>query len=211
MPRSTQNGDQLLDDQAQALLWLYICTLESKLEKVGGGCGMPKWIQVQIWKCPGALCMCQALSSALLAMLSSAPGPPRATQTLLESLLVSPNMLPSLPLQNIEREQRAKAQGLRNTDDFEPNDLNYEGRLLEEEFLYDGISFNLETETGEDSGGFGPFVKRLCLEAPGLRSGCLRPVVCPQLCPNTWMMPLPCGSSSWQHQASQLCAALSRL
>uniref|UniRef100_A0A8B9GE99 separase n=1 Tax=Amazona collaria TaxID=241587 RepID=A0A8B9GE99_9PSIT len=81
VPRSAQNRDQLLDDRAQALLWLYICTLESKLEK------------------------------------------------------------------NIEREQRAKAHGLRNTDDFEPNDLNYEGRLLEEEFLYDGISFSLETET----------------------------------------------------------------
>ncbi|XP_062485100.1 separin isoform X1 [Pezoporus occidentalis] len=81
VPRSTQNRDQLIDDRAQALLWLYICTLESKLEK------------------------------------------------------------------NIEREQRAKAQGLRHTEDFEPNDLNYEGRLLEQEFLYDGISFNLETET----------------------------------------------------------------
>ncbi|NWS41443.1 ESPL1 protein, partial [Probosciger aterrimus] len=81
VPRSTQNRDQLLDDRAQALLWLYICTLESKLEK------------------------------------------------------------------NIEREQKAKAQGLRNMEDFEPNDLNYEGRLLEDKFLYDGISFNLETET----------------------------------------------------------------
>ncbi|XP_061203195.1 separin isoform X2 [Neopsephotus bourkii] len=81
VPRSTQNQDQLLDDRAQALLWLYICTLESKLEK------------------------------------------------------------------NIEREQRAKAQGLRHTEDFEPNDLNHEGRLLEEEFLYDSISFNLEAET----------------------------------------------------------------
>uniref|UniRef100_A0A672VBH9 separase n=1 Tax=Strigops habroptila TaxID=2489341 RepID=A0A672VBH9_STRHB len=80
VPRSTQNRDQLLDDRAQALLWLYICTLESKLEK------------------------------------------------------------------SIEREQRARAQGLRNLDDFEPNDLNYEGRLLEDRFLYDGISFNLETE-----------------------------------------------------------------
>ncbi|KFV60983.1 Separin, partial [Dryobates pubescens] len=29
VPRSFQNQDQLLDDQAQALLWLYICTLES--------------------------------------------------------------------------------------------------------------------------------------------------------------------------------------
>lgn len=37
VPRSAQNRDRLLDDQAQALLWLYICTLESKLEQVGGG------------------------------------------------------------------------------------------------------------------------------------------------------------------------------
>ncbi|NXX57412.1 ESPL1 protein, partial [Scopus umbretta] len=81
VPRSAQNRDQLLDDQAQALLWLYICTLESKLEK------------------------------------------------------------------SVERDQRAKAQGLKNLDDFEPNDLNYEGRLLEDRFLYDGISFNLATET----------------------------------------------------------------
>ncbi|NXW51490.1 ESPL1 protein, partial [Nyctiprogne leucopyga] len=81
VPRSTQNQDQLLDDRAQALLWLYICTLESKLEK------------------------------------------------------------------SIERDQRAKAQGLKNLDEFEPNDLNYEGRLLEDRFLYDGISFSLATET----------------------------------------------------------------
>ncbi|KAK1211585.1 ESPL1 protein, partial [Pygoscelis papua] len=81
VPRNAQNRDRLLDDQAQALLWLYICTLESKLEK------------------------------------------------------------------SIERVQRAKAQGLKNLDDFEPNDLNYEGRLLEDRFLYDGISFNLATET----------------------------------------------------------------
>ncbi|XP_072703553.1 separin isoform X1 [Ciconia boyciana] len=81
VPRSAQNRDRLLDDQAQALLWLYICTLESKLEK------------------------------------------------------------------SIERDQRAKAQGLKNLDDFEPNDLNYEGKLLEDRFLYDSISFNLATET----------------------------------------------------------------
>lgn len=36
VPRSTQNQEQLLDDWAQALLWLYICTLESKLEEVCG-------------------------------------------------------------------------------------------------------------------------------------------------------------------------------
>ncbi|KAK4807355.1 hypothetical protein QYF61_014886 [Mycteria americana] len=99
VPRSAQNRDRLLDDQAQALLWLYICTLESKLEK------------------------------------------------------------------SIERDQRAKAQGLKNLDDFEPNDLNYEGRLLEDRFLYDSISFNLATETGEDACGFGPFVKRLSRSA----------------------------------------------
>ncbi|XP_071585533.1 separin isoform X1 [Heliangelus exortis] len=33
VPRSAQNQAQLLDDQAQALLWLFICTLESKMEK----------------------------------------------------------------------------------------------------------------------------------------------------------------------------------
>ncbi|KFP40532.1 Separin, partial [Chlamydotis macqueenii] len=33
VPRNAQNQDRLLDDRAQALLWLYICTLESKLEK----------------------------------------------------------------------------------------------------------------------------------------------------------------------------------
>lgn len=36
VPRSAQNQEQLLDDRAQALLWLYICTLESKLEEVRG-------------------------------------------------------------------------------------------------------------------------------------------------------------------------------
>uniref|UniRef100_A0A8C9EQA6 separase n=1 Tax=Pavo cristatus TaxID=9049 RepID=A0A8C9EQA6_PAVCR len=33
VPRSAENQEQLLDDRAQALLWLYICTLESKLEE----------------------------------------------------------------------------------------------------------------------------------------------------------------------------------
>lgn len=69
--------------------------------------------------------------------------------------------LPPPLLQSIERDQRTKAQGLKNLDDFEPNDLNYEGRLLEDRFLFDGISFNLATDTGEDVGGFGPLVK-LC-------------------------------------------------
>ncbi|NXK57046.1 ESPL1 protein, partial [Chauna torquata] len=83
VPRSAQNQEQLLDDRAQALLWLYICTLESKLEE------------------------------------------------------------------SIAREQRAKAQGQKNLDDFEPNDLNYDSRLQEEKFLYDGISFSLATESAQ--------------------------------------------------------------
>ncbi|XP_072214309.1 separin [Excalfactoria chinensis] len=33
VPRSAENQEQLLDDRAQALLWLYICTLESKLDE----------------------------------------------------------------------------------------------------------------------------------------------------------------------------------
>nr|XP_021138355.1 separin [Columba livia] len=81
VPRSAQNRDQLLDDQAQALLWLFICSLESNLEK------------------------------------------------------------------SIERDQRAKAQVLKNLEDFEPNDLKYDRRVLEERFLYDGLSFDLATDS----------------------------------------------------------------
>ncbi|POI19810.1 hypothetical protein CIB84_016445, partial [Bambusicola thoracicus] len=33
VPRSAENRERLLDDRAQALLWLYICSLESKLEE----------------------------------------------------------------------------------------------------------------------------------------------------------------------------------
>ncbi|XP_032063192.1 separin [Aythya fuligula] len=80
VPRSAQNQKQLLDDRAQALLWLYICTLESKLEE------------------------------------------------------------------GTAREQRAKAQGQKNLDDFKPNDLDYEAGP-QETFLYEGISFNLATES----------------------------------------------------------------
>ncbi|XP_067170221.1 separin [Apteryx mantelli] len=83
VPRTAQNQDELLDDRAQALLWLYICTLESKLEE------------------------------------------------------------------SIEREQRVKAQGQKHLDDFEPNDLNYEDKLQEDKFLYDGIAFNLAAESAQ--------------------------------------------------------------
>uniref|UniRef100_A0A8C3LRZ9 separase n=1 Tax=Chrysolophus pictus TaxID=9089 RepID=A0A8C3LRZ9_CHRPC len=83
VPRSAENQEQLLDDRAQALLWLYICTLESKLEE------------------------------------------------------------------GIAREQRAKALGQKNLEDFEPNDLNYENRLQEDAFLNSGISFNLVTELAQ--------------------------------------------------------------
>lgn len=65
------------------------------------------------------------------------------------------------PLQSIERDQRAKAEGVKNLDEFEPNDLNYEGRLLENSFLFSGISFNLATETGEDAASFEPLAKRV--------------------------------------------------
>lgn len=34
MKPETQAEDQLLDDKAQALLWLYICTLETKMREV---------------------------------------------------------------------------------------------------------------------------------------------------------------------------------
>lgn len=38
-----QAKDQLLDDKAQALLWLYICTLEAKMQEV---CGAEQhWVQ----------------------------------------------------------------------------------------------------------------------------------------------------------------------
>lgn len=50
------------------------------------------------------------------------------------------------------REQRAKAQGQKNLDDFKPNDLDYEAGP-QETFLYEGIFFNLATESGE-RGGF---------------------------------------------------------
>ncbi|XP_010221153.1 PREDICTED: separin, partial [Tinamus guttatus] len=81
VPRTAQNRDELLDEQAQALLWLYICTLEAKLKE------------------------------------------------------------------SMEREQRARAQVQKNLDDFEPNDLNYEDKLQEDKFLYDGIVFNLAAES----------------------------------------------------------------
>ncbi|KFW82193.1 Separin, partial [Manacus vitellinus] len=33
VPQNSQNRDQLLDEKAQALLWLHICTLEAHMEK----------------------------------------------------------------------------------------------------------------------------------------------------------------------------------
>ncbi|NXI35366.1 ESPL1 protein, partial [Galbula dea] len=103
VPRSSQNQAQLLDEQAQALLWLFICTLESKLEK------------------------------------------------------------------SIEREQRARAQGLRSLEDFEPNDLHYEARLLQDSCLYEGISFNLLTETAVSKSLDDAFsLWKQLLEAPGV-------------------------------------------
>lgn len=33
-PKTPENADKLKDDKAQALLWLYICTLEKNLQEV---------------------------------------------------------------------------------------------------------------------------------------------------------------------------------
>ncbi|XP_027763112.1 separin [Empidonax traillii] len=78
--RNSQNRDQLLDEKAQALLWLHICTLEAHMEK------------------------------------------------------------------GMEREQRGRTQGSKNLEDFEPNDLNAEGRAGEEPDPWDGISCTLDTD-----------------------------------------------------------------
>ncbi|XP_074835691.1 separin [Carettochelys insculpta] len=83
VPVSAENREQLLDDKAQALLWLYICTLESKTQE------------------------------------------------------------------SIERDQRARDQGQKNLEDFEPNDLNYEDKLQDDLFLYSGISFNLLADSAQ--------------------------------------------------------------
>ncbi|XP_027526023.1 LOW QUALITY PROTEIN: separin [Corapipo altera] len=80
VPRNSQNRDQLLDEKAQALLWLHICTLEAHMEK------------------------------------------------------------------GMEREQRGRTQGSRNLEEFEPNDLNAEGRAGEELDPQDGISCTLDTD-----------------------------------------------------------------
>ncbi|KAJ1159936.1 hypothetical protein NDU88_000440 [Pleurodeles waltl] len=80
------NTDQLMDDKAQALLWLYICTIEAKMQ---------------------------------------------------ESM-------------DIERRVGStNAQIQRNLQKFEPNDLNYEDRLQEEKFAYDGINFNLVADSDQ--------------------------------------------------------------
>lgn len=36
VPKTPQNEEQLQDDKAQALLWLYICTIEDKMREVCG-------------------------------------------------------------------------------------------------------------------------------------------------------------------------------
>ncbi|NXM24204.1 ESPL1 protein, partial [Oxyruncus cristatus] len=80
VPQNFQNQDQLLDEKAQALLWLHICTLEAHMEK------------------------------------------------------------------GMEREHRGRTQGGRNLEEFEPNDLNAEGRAGEELDPQDGISCTLDTD-----------------------------------------------------------------
>lgn len=54
--------------------------------------------------------------------------------------------------ESMEIERRVgstNAQIQRNLQKFEPNDLNYEDRLQEEKFAYDGINFTLEADSGQ--------------------------------------------------------------
>lgn len=60
-----QAKDQLLDDKAQALLWLYICTLEAKMQEVS--------VYAELG--PGRMCLRLTLSGRLPCSLSSSPHP----------------------------------------------------------------------------------------------------------------------------------------
>ncbi|XP_069509429.1 separin isoform X2 [Ambystoma mexicanum] len=85
LPVTPENADQLMDDKALARLWLFICSLESKMKE------------------------------------------------------------------SMELEQRGgsyRAQVQRNLGEFEPNDLNYEDKLQEEKFAYDGIISDLGADSG---------------------------------------------------------------
>ncbi|CAM9940364.1 unnamed protein product [Bubo scandiacus] len=76
VPSSAQNHDRLLDDRAQALLWLYICTLESKLEERLSGSAR-FWIRVsQTRDVPSALCQSLDDAFALWKQLLTPPGVP---------------------------------------------------------------------------------------------------------------------------------------
>ncbi|XP_043939827.1 separin [Protopterus annectens] len=85
LPETPDNQSRLLDDKAHGSLWLYICTLESKMRE------------------------------------------------------------------SIERDQRILRLGSRGRgtfEEFKSNDLNYEDKLQDEQFVQDGIAFNLEGESG---------------------------------------------------------------
>lgn len=63
-----QAKDQLLDDKAQALLWLYICTLEAKMQEVSVAA-----VYAELG--PGRMCPRLTLSGRLPCSLSSSPHP----------------------------------------------------------------------------------------------------------------------------------------
>lgn len=42
-PETPENADRLKDDKAQALLWLYICTLEKNMQEVIHSFWMSSW------------------------------------------------------------------------------------------------------------------------------------------------------------------------
>ncbi|XP_030054032.1 separin [Microcaecilia unicolor] len=54
--------------------------------------------------------------------------------------------------ESIEQEERARSTGIqmqKTLEDFEPNDLNYEDKLQDDNFVHHGIAFNLVAESGQ--------------------------------------------------------------
>lgn len=119
----SQEQDCLLDDKAQALLWLYICTLEAKMQEVSGA------------------------ELVLLGMDQSIFFPGLLPLSWCQSWFLFQSLF--FPNQGIERDRRAQAPT--NMEEFEVNDLNYEDKLQEDRFLYSNIAFNLAADSGEGS------------------------------------------------------------
>lgn len=120
---AAQDEDRLRDDKAQALLWLYICTLEAKMQEVS----------VAVW-----VCLAENMTSLLQHWCPGSQVP---------VLLCSSD----LPFQGIERDRRAQTPN--NLEEFEVNDLSYEDKLQEVLFLYSNIACNLAADAGEGRRG----------------------------------------------------------